>query len=81
MKDIVFTRARQRRELIIFGVCVVVAFILNICAIASYDAPWSELYSAIFYVLIFAAVLYAVTIGIRLLVYGVRLLFPRKTCN
>lgn len=81
MKDIVFTQARQRRELIILGVCVVVACLLNIWAIASYDAPWSELYSAIFYVLIFAAVLYAITVGVRMLVYGIRLLLPRKNRN
>ncbi len=72
MKDIVFTRRRQKTELCIFGICFAIALALNIWAIISYGAPWSELYSTFFYMLIFAAVLYAVTVALRLCFYGIR---------
>ncbi len=72
MKDIVFTRRRQITELCILCVCLIIAFALNVWAIISYDAPWSELYSTFFYVLIFALVLYALTVALRLGFYTAR---------
>ncbi len=72
MKDIVLTRRCQKTELCIFGICFAIALALNIWAIISYGAPWSELYSTFFYMLIFAAVLYAVTVAVRLCWYGLR---------
>lgn len=78
MKDIVISRRRQRIELWTLAACFVAANIVNICAIHTYDAPVSELYTSIFYVLVFTAVLYAVVLVVRLLIYGISRLIPRK---
>ena len=72
MKAIVLTRRRQITELCILCICLIIAFALNVWAIISYDAPWSELYSTFFYVLIFALALYALTVLLRLCFYGIR---------
>lgn len=79
MKDIVITRRRQLSELLIFCFCLAIAFALNIWAIISYNAPWAELYSSFFYMLIFAIVLYALTVALRLCFYAVRGFFRLRT--
>ena len=79
MKDIVISRRRQRIELWTLAACFVVANIVNICAIHPYHAPASELYTSILYVLVFTAVLYAVVLVVRLLIYGISRLIPRKS--
>ncbi len=78
MKDIVISAKRQRTELWIALACFIVANILNIWAITAYHAPFSEVYTAIFYVLVFTVVLYGITVLVRLLVWGVtKLVTPR----
>lgn len=79
MKDIVISRRRQRIELWTLAACFVAANIVNICAIHTYDAPVSELYTSIFYVLVFTAVLYAAVLVVRLLIYVISRLIPRKS--
>lgn len=77
MKDIKMhiSVRRQHRELLTFAVCFAVAFLLNVYAIAAYDAPWSELLTSIFYVITMAVVLYAAWSCVRLVVWA---LFKKK---
>ena len=75
MKDIIISRRRQLTELLIFCFCLVIAFALNIWAIISYNAPWIELYSSFFYMLIFAIVIYALTVALRLCIFAIRGIF------
>ena len=61
---------RIRKESISLLVCFVIAVGLNVYAIIHYGAPLSELWTSILYVLEATAVLYAVWILLRLLIYG-----------
>ena len=72
MKDIVFTAQRQRTELIVFGVCLLVSFLMNVYAIVAFNTEWKELYTQLLWVLAIAVFLYAVSVGVRLLYAGVR---------
>lgn len=72
MKDIVFTAKRQRTELIVFGVCLLVSFLMNVYAIVAFNTEWKELYTQLLWVLAIAVLLYAVSVGVRLLYFGVR---------
>ncbi|HML69949.1 MAG TPA: hypothetical protein PKA78_01130 [Macellibacteroides fermentans] len=72
MKDIVFTAKRQRTELIVFGVCLLVSFLMNVYAIVAFNTEWKELYTQLLWVLAIAVFLYAVSVGVRLLYVGVR---------
>lgn len=60
MKDITIriSRQRQRHELITFAVCFAAAFLTNVYAIVAYNAPWTELFTSIFFVITFAIALY-----------------------
>lgn len=66
---------RQRCELLTFAVCFAIAFILNVCAIAAYNAPWTELITSIFYVITLAVALYVAWSCIRIAAWA---LFKRK---
>lgn len=72
MKDIVFTAKRQRTELIVFGVCLLVSFLMNVYAIVAFNTEWKELYTQLLWVLAIAVFLYAVSVGVRLFYAGVR---------
>ena len=72
MKDIVFTAKRQRTELIVFGVCLLVSFLMNVYAIVAFNTEWKELYTQLLWVLAIAVFLYAVYVGVRLLYAGVK---------
>ena len=72
MKDIVFTAKRQRTELIVFGVCLLVSFLMNVYAIVAFNTEWKELYTQLLWVLAIAVFLDAVSVGVRLLSAGVR---------
>lgn len=78
MKDITLTARRQKKELCWLAGAFVVANLLNIKAISDYNAPASEIYTSIFYVLIFTVALYAVTVLLRLAGYGIYTLFRKK---
>lgn len=68
MKDTVITAARKRTELIWLAVCFVAAMVVNAYAIASYGAPWTEFFTSIGYVVVFAVVLYVATAILRYVV-------------
>lgn len=79
MKDYTIKGKRIKYELITFLVCFIVANLLNLYAIIRYDAPASELITSIFYVITFAAVLYAGWAVIRILYDGIkRMLKPNE---
>ena len=60
MKNIVITPKQIKRELIIWGICLIIAIGLNVYSIISYNTSWSELYSQGGYVIVLSIVLYAI---------------------
>lgn len=80
-KGIILTSKRQKRELWYLLGAFVVANGCNIGAIISYEAPTTELYTSIKYVLYFTAFLYAVSVAVRLVWAIARLLFRKKKTN
>jgi len=71
VKDIIITARRQKIEIGFLIASFVVANILNLWAIFSYGSPIKEIITSIFYVLVFTAVLYAFSVIIRLVYYGI----------
>ena len=65
MKDIVFTKERQKKELLIFGVCFAIGFLMNLISIIIYKTPWYEIFSQLGYVFVIALVLYILLSIIR----------------
>ena len=78
MKDIVLTARRQKLELFWLLGAFIVANLCNAWAIREYHAPASEMFTSIFYVLIFTAVLYALSVIIRFICAWIKQLFARK---
>lgn len=78
MKDTVLTARRKKTELITLLACFIIANLVNLYAIIAYKAPYSELISSIFYIIIFTFVLYAAWAILRLLFYGLKALIIRK---
>lgn len=78
MKDIVVTASRLRRERNVYLVCFLLAFLLNLVAVVSFDRPWIELFSQLGYVVVISVVLYLLLWIFRLLAAGVRRVFCKK---
>ena len=78
MKEIILTPKRQKRELLTLLVCLAIAFCLNIYAVVAYKSPAWEIVTSLGYVVVFAAVLYALWTGLRLIAWGLRRLITRK---
>ncbi len=78
MKDTLITARRKKYEIITFMACFLVANLANIYAIIAYHTPDFELITSILYVFIFAVALYIFWCLMRLLKYGLRILFLRK---
>ena len=79
MKDTIITARRKRIELITLLVCFLVANVLHIYAIIAYHAPFMEMITSIFYIIVFTFVLYAFGGILRLLFYGAQRLFKKKS--
>lgn len=77
MKDITITKERQKKELIFFLACFVIAFCLNIYAIIAYDGKWNELFWSLGFVMAAAILLYILLVAIRLCAYGIMKYFHR----
>ena len=75
MKDTIVTARRKKIELITLLVCFVVSNLL----IIAYHAPFTEMITSIFYIIIFTFVLYAFWGILRLLFYGMQALFKKKS--
>lgn len=71
MKDIILTVRRQKTELWFLLGAFVVANILNLWAINSYGAPMKEMFTSFFYVLTFTLFLYALSVIVRMIIYGI----------
>lgn len=78
MKDIIISIKRQKKELLIFGICFILSFAINIIAIIIYDTEWEELFTYIGYVLTISIVLYLLLAVVRLFVYFIKKLLLRK---
>ena len=78
MKDTIVTARRKKTELITLLVCFVVSNLIHFYAIIAYHAPFTEMITSIFYIIIFAFVLYAFWGILRLLFCGLRALFTRS---
>ncbi len=72
MKDLIITARRQQTELLIFAVCLLIAFCLNIFAICFYETSWKELWTQLFWVLLIGFGFYVLTILIRGLIFLVK---------
>jgi len=60
MKNIIITPQQLKREFIIWLMCLMVAFGLNVYAIIFYSTSWSELYSKSGYVIVLSFFIYAI---------------------
>lgn len=81
MKDIkiTITTKRQRTEIRLLGVCIVLAFLLNIISIIVFNTEWKELYTQLLWVISLGLGIYFLVLFLRL-VYGVvRLIFSKKS--
>lgn len=78
MKDTVLTARRKKIEIITLLVCFVLANLVNLYAIITYHRSMMEMITSIFYIIIFAFVLYVAWALLRLLFYGVKALFTKK---
>jgi len=78
MKDTIVTARRKKIELITLLICFILSNSIHVYAIIAYHAPFTEMITSIFYIIIFAFVLYAFWGILRLLFYGLRALFTRS---
>lgn len=78
MKDIVFTSKRQKKELLIFGVCFAIGFLMNVVSIIIYKTPWFEIFSQLGYVLAIAIVLYLILAIFRGLIKWIKQVIRKK---
>ena len=78
MKDTLITARRKKTELLTLLVCFVIGNLANLYAIVSYETPFSEMLTSIFYVLVFSCVHYVFWTILRILFYGIRSLFLKK---
>lgn len=78
MKDIVISGKRVRTELLIALCCFVCAVLINIVCIIVYHSQWHEIFSQIGFTVFVAAVLYVLTIIVRLIVLACRKIFSGR---
>lgn len=77
MKDINISAKRQKKELWIFILCFVAAFVLNMVAIILYNTNWTELFTHLGYVVTIAVVLYILFALLRGVIQVIRFLFHK----
>ncbi len=66
MKDIIISTKRINIELKTWLICLLVAFLCNIGAIAYYQSPIAEILTSLGYVLLFSVFLYTIWSCIRI---------------
>ena len=81
MKDITLKGKWVKREIIIVALCLIATYLVNIYAIAAQGASWRELYTTWYAILFVAALLYIVTILVRLAVWGLWRLIRPLVCR
>ena len=72
MKDIVLSVKRQKTEIKIFCVCIVLAYLMNIVSIIAYGTSWSEFWTQLPWMLLITCGFYGLSVVLRLLYYGIR---------
>lgn len=66
MLDKIFTPAVCRRELSIFGVCLLLSFIINVVIVVKYAAPWQEIFTSLGGVIIESGLIYGLILLLRI---------------
>ena len=77
-RDTTITAAMKRRELIIFGICFLGAYVMNVIGIIKNQSPARELITQLHVVLLVSLVFYGAVILLRILYYLVSRLWIRK---
>ncbi len=78
MKDITIKGSIIRRELIIWGICFLIALLINVYAILVYNTSWSELFNTLHIVFLISLLFFGTTIIVRLLIWGIKRLVGTK---
>ena len=78
MKEIIISKARIKIELITILVCFIIAFFTNLGAILYFKTSFIELITSIGFVIAFAIFLYVLWSIIRLIGYGIKIMFSKK---
>lgn len=78
LRDTTITALQKRRELIIIGICLLAAYLLNIIGIIQHKSPAKELITQLHVVLLLALVFYGIIILLRVLYYLISRLWVRK---
>ena len=78
MKDTILTARRKKTELIALFLCFIIANLVNLYSIFTYNTPLTEMITSFFYVLIFSVALYIIWSLLRILFYGITALFKKK---
>ena len=68
MKDTIIKAKTKKRELLVFAICLGIAFILNIVSIIIYNTHWTEIFTMLHVVLLIAVVFYGLVGIIRSLI-------------
>lgn len=66
MKQITLPLPDLKKEALIAGACLLLAFGLNVYAIMVFKTPWTELFTSLLWVLAIAVTLYLSVAGLRL---------------
>lgn len=77
MKDIIISERRIKTEIYWFIASFIIANLFNAYAIWQYNASAKEMFTSFFYVLVFTLFIYAITVLVRLIVFGIRILFRK----
>jgi hypothetical protein len=77
MKETVITPGMKRRELMIFLVCFLIAFVLNVVGIIKYNSPAVELISQLHIVLLVSIVIYLLAAIFRGLFFLISLIWKK----
>ena len=78
MKDTILTARRKKTELFTLFLCFIIANLVNLYSIFTYNTPLTEMITSFFYVLIFSVALYIIWSLLRILFYGITALFKKK---
>ena len=78
MKDTILTAQRKKKELITLLICFIIANLVNLYSIFTYNTPFTEMITSFFYVLIFSGALYIIWSLLRILFYSITILFKKK---
>ena len=76
-KDSVITAKRKKREFIIALCCFAVMFLVNVGCVIAYKCPWTEIFTQIGFVIVFAVALYVIVTLIRLVIHALSCLFGK----